>query len=162
MSLMKSISAVLLTALLFACGSPDPKTLISDGHKALGAGDSKTAQAKFTEALKSLKPEDAQYIDAKLGLVEALIDSEPKKATDEFLSLAAAFPKAVTEKEFAFIGGQMVSKHKYLDAIDLVHAGIKRAGGESPGLMVQIERIKKEAASDKAVNDKLKGLGYTN
>jgi len=160
MSAMKPVLVVLLSAVLFACGSSDPKTLISEGHAAQGKGDSKTAQARFTEALKGLKPGDAAYIDAKLGLVEALISNEPKKATAEFLALATEFPKQVGEKEFAFVGGQMVSAKKYMDAIDLVDAGIKRAGGNAPTLKAQMERIQKENVNDAAVNDKLKGLGY--
>ena len=162
MSPTKSIAPLLLSGLLLACGSSDPKTLIGEGNKALGSSDFKTAQSKFTEALKELKPGDAAYIEAKLGLVQALIQAEPKKATAEFLALATQCPGQVGEKDFDFIGGQMVSAHKYLDAIDLVDAGIKRAGGESPKLKLQMSRIKKEAASDKAVSDKLAGLGYTN
>ena len=60
MSSMKSISAVVLTvllaALLFACSSSDPKSLIKEGHDALGSNDSTKAQSKFSEALKGLKP----------------------------------------------------------------------------------------------------------
>ncbi len=160
MSPMKSIAAVLLLALLFACGSSDPKSLISEGNAALGSSDFKTAQSKFTEALKTLKPGDAQYIDAKLGLVEALIPDAPNKSNEEFLALSAAFPAKVGEKEFVHVSGLMVSARKYIEAIALITAGIKRAGGESPQLMLQIERIKKEAINDKAVNDALKGLGY--
>ena len=160
MSPMKSICAILLTSLLFACSSSDPKTLIKEAHTAQGSGDSATAQKKYNEALKELKPGDELFIEAKIGLVEAQIRADAKKATADFLELAKAYPAKVNEKEFVFIGGQMVSAKQYLDAIDLLHEGIKKAGGESPNLMVQINRIKKEAASDKAVNDKLAGLGY--
>ncbi|HTF87747.1 MAG TPA: hypothetical protein VK843_05015 [Planctomycetota bacterium] len=156
---MKSISAFLMTVLLVACGSSDPKTLVSDGHKAQGSGDSKTAEAKFTEALEELKPGDALYIEAKLGRIEALIAKDAKLAKDEFLTLAAS-TDMVGEKDFTYIGGQLVSAHKYLEALDLVHKGIQRAGGESPALMVQIERIKKEAAADAAVGKELASLGY--
>ncbi len=70
------------------------------------------------------------------------------------------FPEKIGDKQFIYMSGKMVSARQYLDAIDLVHNGIQRAGGEAPALMVFIERIKKEAANDKGVNDKLKSLGY--
>ncbi len=162
MNLTKYLLAALLALALAACGSSDPKDLIKEGNTALGSNDSATALAKFDEALKSLKEGDALYLDARLGKIEALIAGEPKKAAAEFLELSAKFPDKVGNKEFIYMGGKMVSAHQYLDAIDLVHNGIKRAGGEAPALMVMIDRIKKEAASDKAVSDKLKGLGYTN
>ncbi|MEO6710859.1 MAG: hypothetical protein ABIP42_14865 [Planctomycetota bacterium] len=148
-----------MTVLLVACGSSDSKTLIIDGHKAQGSGDSKTAEAKFDEALKGLKPGDPLYIEARLGRIEALIAKDAKLAKDEFLALAAS-TDLVVERDFTFIGGQMVSAHKYLEALDLVHTGIQRAGGESPQLMVQIDRIKKEAAADSAVRNALASLGY--
>jgi hypothetical protein len=162
MSPMKAIAAALLSTLLFACGSSDPESLIKAGHEAQGKAQSKEALAKFEEALKTLKPGDALYVEAKLGAIEACIADDPKKATDEFLALAAALPDQIDEKKFVYIGGQMVSAQKYSEALDLVHAGIKRSGGESPALMLQIDRIRKESVNDKAVSDKLKGLGYTN
>jgi len=165
MSRMKSIAAALLIAALAAgallsCGSSDPKTLVTEGHTAQGKGDSKAAEAKFQEALKSLKPDEPLYVEARLGIVEAMIATDAKKAADEFFALEKTCPGKIGEKEFLFIGSQMVSAKKYLEAVDLLHQGIQRAGGKSPTLLVQIDRIKKEAASDKAVNDKLHSLGY--
>jgi len=162
---MKSIAAVLLIAALavsalLSCGSSDPKSLVSAGHTAQGNGNSKEAEAKFKEALKSLKPEDPLYFEARLGVVEALIATDAKGAAAEFFELDKACPGKIGEKQFEFIGGQMVSAKKYADAVEFVHQGIVRAGGESPGLMAQIERIKKEGRNDKAANDALHSLGY--
>ncbi len=162
MYLTKYLLAALFAFALAACGSTDPKDLIKEGNSALGSNDSATALAKFGEALKTLKEGDLLYIDARLGKVEALIAGQPKLAAEEFLELSKKFPAKIGDKEFIYMGGKMVSAHQYLDAIDLVHNGIQRAGGEKPKLMAMIDRIKKEAASDNAVSDKLKGLGYTN
>jgi hypothetical protein len=159
MNLAKTLTTVLFALALAACSS-DPKELVDAGYEALNSGRSADALAKFDEALGSLKPEDALYVDAKLGVVESLISGEPKKAADEFLALSKEQPERVGEKQFVYISGKMVSARKYMEAIDLVHDGIKRAGGESPELMAQIELIKKNAANDKGVNDKLRSLGY--
>jgi hypothetical protein len=160
MNLTKYFLAVLALFALVACGSSDPKTLVKEGQTALGSGDSGKALGKFDEALKQLKPADQLYKDAKLGRAEALIPSDPKKTVDEFMKLVNEMPEKIGPKDFLWMSGQMISAHKYLEAIDLVENGRKREGGKSPELMARIERIKKEAANDKAVSDKLRGLGY--
>ncbi len=152
--------AGLLAFTLFACGSPEPKALVKDGYAALGAGDSVKALANFNAALADLKPENGLYLDAKMGVVEALMPNSPKEAVAEFLVLAKAFPAKIGEKQFINTSGKMVSAGQFSDAVDLVHQGIQMAGGESPTLMAMIERIKKEGASDKGAIDKLQGLGY--
>ncbi len=162
MNLTKYVLAALFAFALAACGSTDPKELVKEGNTALGSNDSGLALAKFDEALKALKEGDTLYLDARIGRVEALIAGQPKLAAEEFLELSKKFPAKIGDKEFIYMGGKMVSAHQYLDAVDLVHSGILRAGGEKPKLMAMIDRIKKEAASDKAVSDKLAGLGYTN
>lgn len=157
---IRLLAAAVLATVLVACGSSDPKTLIAEGQKALGSGDSTTALAKFTEASAALKPGDAQFLDAKMGMIEALVPTATKQATDEFLALAKSFPDQIGEKQFIYIGGQMISSRKYLEAIALIDAGIKRFGPEATDLRSMIERIKQEAANDKGVIDALAGLGY--
>ena len=159
---MKFIAAILLLPMLIACGPADPTALISEGHRALSSSDSATAQAKFTEALTVLHSGDAQFVEAKLGLVEARIRGEPKQAGLDFLALVDTSPSQMGEKEFVYIAGQMVSAHKHSEAIDLITAGIKRSGPKSPKLMLLIERIKKEAVVDNDTEaiKKLKTVGY--
>lgn len=160
MNLTKNLLAGLLALSLIACGSSDPKALVKEGYAALNSNQSDVALGKFDEALKELKKEDPDYLEARMGVVEAHIAGQPKQATEQFLALSKEMPDKVGDKQFIYIGGKMVSARQYLDAIDLVHSGLERAGGESPALMAMIDRIKKEAANDKAVSDKLKGLGY--
>lgn len=160
MTKLHIVAAAVLSLVLLACGSSDPNDLIAAGHKSLSSGNSKDALDKFTKAAEGLEPSDPQFIEAKLGMVEALIPEHPAKATEEFLSLGKVFPEQVGEKEFIFMGGQMVNSKKYLEALDLVDSGIKRFGAESTKLHAMIDRIKMEAASDSGVNDKLKSMGY--
>ncbi|MBK8177511.1 MAG: hypothetical protein IPK67_01105 [Planctomycetes bacterium] len=159
MNLKQSVSAVLIALALAACNS-DPQELINEGLAALNSGKSADALEKFDKALGQLKPEDALYVDAKLGLVESMIEGQPKQAADELLALAKSHPAQFGEKQIVYISGKMVSARKYVEAVDLVHESIQRAGGESPALMAQIELIKKNGANDKGANDKLKSLGY--
>lgn len=161
MARLTTLTVALLLSALCACSDADPKELIAQGQRALGANDPATALEKFTEAAGALKPEDPMFVEAQLGCVEAKLIQDPKGATAQFVDLATRHADRIDEKVYISIGGQMISARHYLDAIDLVDSGIKRFGkGESPALVVLIERIKKEAASDSAVSDKLKGLGY--
>jgi len=155
------LTSAALALALAACGDSDPQTLIADGNKALNTNDPNTALEKFSEAATALKPGDPQYLDAKLGVVEALVPTDAQKASDEFMALVTSFPDQVGEKQFIQVGGRMITERKYLEAIALIDKGIKRAGGESPKLHALMKRIEQEAANDKGVIDALKGLGYT-
>lgn len=151
--------AALIATTLVAC-SQEPAELVSEGQSALNSGKSADALGKFDEALKDLKAEDALWVDAKLGRIEALIDAQPAKAVEELLALAQEKPTQFGDKQIVYVSGKLVSARKYSEAIDLVHQSIQRAGGEAPALMAQIELIKKNAANDKGAIDKLAGLGY--
>lgn len=156
-----TVLAVLLLSALCACSGGDPKELIGEGQRALSVQDSDLALAKFSEAASALKPGDPLFAEAQLGCVEAKLIKDPKAATAQFLELASKHADVISEKTYISIGGQMIGARHYMDAITLVDSGIKRFGkGESPALMQLIDRIKKEAANDSAVNDALKGLGY--
>ncbi|HTF87748.1 MAG TPA: hypothetical protein VK843_05020 [Planctomycetota bacterium] len=159
---MKAIALLLVCTLLGACDSAEPSKLVSEGNRAIGSGDFEVARSKFSAALESLKAGDSEFLDASLGLVEALITTDPAMASQQFLALADACPNLVGEKQYNYIGGQMVSARKYLEAISLLEVGIVRSGGESPVLMMQVGRIQKEAAHIPAVRSKLEGLGYGN
>jgi len=157
---MKILPSILSALLFAACGSSDPKTLIREGQAAQGAGNSELAQAKFNAALKDLTPGEQVYIDAKMGLVVALIATQPKKAEADLLALADDYPRMVGEKELVYVVSQMVSAHKYQEALELVQTGTQRAGGESPKLQQQVERVRKAAATDSQAANALDSLGY--
>ncbi|MEO6710858.1 MAG: hypothetical protein ABI054_12745 [Planctomycetota bacterium] len=157
---MKVIALLLACALLGACESSDPSKLVSEGQRAIGSGNFEAARSKFSAALESLKAGDSQFFDASLGLVESLITSDPAQASQSFLALADACPELIGEEQYNYIGGQMVSARKYLEAISLLEAGIVRSGGDSPVLMLQVGRIRKEAGNIPEVGSALHGLGY--
>jgi hypothetical protein len=163
---MKTLLAACLAAALAlstaSCSDPDPKTLISDGRTALGKGDAKGALDDFQKALKVLKPGDPQFVEAKMGEVEALIAIDAKKSRDEFLALAKGFPDQVTQQQFSYVSGQLANGKRYDEAIDVAHAGKTRFGAEATKLTELIDKIKKEAqaSGDAALVAKLKSLGY--
>src|SRR5690242_19173921 len=103
MAAVSRASALLLAALLCACASKDPETLIREGRDAQGRGDAETAAAKFSAALEQLGAGDETFFDARLGLVEALITADPQRALPEFLALAAECPDKVGDNEFVAI-----------------------------------------------------------
>jgi len=154
------LAAAALAAVLSACGDSDPQSLIADGNKALNTNDPNTALEKFTEAATALKPGDPQYLDAKLGVVEALVPTDAQKASDEFMALVTSFPDQVGEKQFIQVGGRMITERKFDEAAKLIDKGIKRADGESPKLHALIERIKQAAANDSNARNALQQTGY--
>jgi hypothetical protein len=157
-----AICAVALALALAGCGSSSPQDLIREGNQALGSGDSKGALEKFRDALAGLKDGDADYVQAKLGEIEAMIEIDAVKAKDEFLAFAGSHPEAVGEDKYLYIGGQMRSKHKFDPAIDLLDAGIKKYGAEAVKLKAAMQQIARDAknAGDEGAQSKLKGLGY--
>ncbi|HTF87749.1 MAG TPA: hypothetical protein VK843_05025 [Planctomycetota bacterium] len=151
-------AATLAALLIVGCGLASPKDLISEGHRAIDSGNSTLAQSKFTEALKTLKPGDAQFIEARIGIAEAWIAADAKKAREEFLTLASQYPNQVEEKDFAFVGAQMLSAGKYSDAIGVLSASQARFGGASPELDALIERLKSEEVSTEQEHEPLTTL----
>lgn len=157
---IRLLAAAALAVVLVACGNSDPKTLIAEGNKALTSGDSAAALEKFNEAVTLLKPTDGQFLDAKMGVIEALIAKEPQRAADELKLLANAQPEKIGSKQFIYVGGQMVSARQYEPAVKLIHEGIQRYSADAPALKKVMERIKQEAANDKGANDLMRSLGY--
>jgi hypothetical protein len=137
--------ALALTLFAAGCGSSDAKSLISDGHASLGSGDANAALEHFQEALGRLGHDDADYVEAKLGEIEALIALDTTKAKDEFLVLANALPNQVGQAQYLRVGGQMANGKRFTEAVELTDAGIKRFGAEAPQLKDLMARIEKEA-----------------
>jgi hypothetical protein len=161
-SLANIILALALILFAAGCGDADPKSLISDGHASLGAGDANAALEHFQEALGKLGRNDADYLEAKLGEIEALIVLDAKQAKDEFLVLAKALPDQVGQAKYLDIGGKLANGKRFSEAIDLTHAGIERFGQDATKLRDRIDYIKKAsiAANDDDALKKLDGLGY--
>lgn len=154
------VLGVLVGLSLIGCDPSGPDQWIASGHSSLNSGDAQTALASFQEAAAALEPSDPRFLDAKLGVVEALIRAEPIRAREEFLALSTSFPEQVGQKQFEYMGGLMVSSKQYMEASKLVHNGIQRFGPEATKLRAMIDRIQQESVNDSAVQDALVGLGY--
>jgi len=156
----------LCLALLLAfssCGGSDPTELTDRGYAALRSGDYSAAAKLLDEALVALGTDPAQpsWMRAKMGAIEARTHTEPARAKDEFLQLAAANPSRVTDKDFSLIGGLLGESGKLDEAITVLTAGME-AHAESPslkGLMGKLGDMAKSSGSAGAL-DALKGLGY--
>lgn len=155
-----SIAALCLVAA--ACGgSADPAKLTDEGYAALGKSDFKGAKADFAAALEGLKSTDAGFLRAKLGWIEAAIYTDPVKAKDEFLALAAGMPSQVKSSDYIAVASKLTGERKFPEAIAVLEGGLK-AHAEDPTVRAVGEAIKREAekAGDNAALATLKGLGY--
>lgn len=154
--------ALALTLFAAGCGSSDAKSLISDGHASLGSGDANAALEHFQEALGQLGHDDADYVEAKLGEIEALIAVDATKSKDEFLALAKALPDRIDQAKYLDIGGKMANGRRFVEATAITHAGIERFGEDATKLKDRIAYISKaaQAAGDNDALRELRNLGY--
>lgn len=155
------LSAALLCLIAACGGSADPAKLTDEGYAALGKSDWKGAQADFNSALETLKPSDPGYLRAKMGWIEAAIYTEPGKAKDEFLALAAGMSQQVKSSDYISVASKLTGERKFSEAIAVLESGLK-AHSEDPKVRAVGEAIKKaaEKAGDNASLEALKSLGY--
>jgi len=152
----------LALCLVTACGGgSDPKALTGEGSAALNAGKYPEAVGHFEEALAAMGTDTANpdWMRAKMGLVQALVNTDAPRAKTEFLALAAA--GKASDRDFSTIGTLLAEKGKLAEATEVLEAGMK-AHAESPQLLELRDRlgdIAKESGSS-ADLDALKGLGY--
>ena len=148
---------------LSACSgvASDPAKTTDAGYQALGKSDWKTAQAEFDTALAALATTDAGFKRAKMGQIEALIHTDPARAKDEFLGMAAGMSSQVSEKDYIAVASKLTSESKFMEAIAILEAGLK-AQPESPKIKQVGDAIKAaaEKAGDADALGALKGLGY--
>lgn len=146
-------TALALVTTLFAagCGSSDSRSLISNGRSSLGSGDARAALALFEEALSVLGEDEAAFVVAKLGEIEALIALDALRADAEFLALANARSDRIGEGEYIDIAGKLANGGRYEEALEITHAGIERFGAEATRLKDLNARIERaaDAATDK-------------
>jgi len=159
-------AALLLGFFAASCGgSATPAEHTDAGYSALNKGDAKGAQAEFDQALAALKSTDAGYLRAKMGSIEALIETNTEastaKAKDEFIALAAGMSSQVKSSDYINVSSKLANKQRFGDAIKVLEAGLK-AHAEDPKVKAVGEKIK-ELASKAGDNEALKalsGLGY--
>ena len=149
--LIASLSSVTLLA---SCsgGSGSPQ---EDGYAALQAGDYTAAVTHLDEALTTSKSGSTDYVEMAVARCQALAHVDAARCTADFLAIGSA----VQAKDFSLVVAELVADEKFLEAIDLLEAGVNRFA-ENP----KMEQLKKlvimASLEDPAANAKLKGLGY--
>jgi predicted Zn-dependent protease len=161
---MTRLLALSLLLLLPACGGArNPAELTDQGYQSLRSGDHQAALASFEEAIAAYGHDTVHsgWLRAKLGAIEALTHTDPARAKEEFLKLAAANPGRLTDKEFSLIGGLLGDQGKLGEATDVLKAGIA-AHPESPQLQALLAKLGKMAEASGSADqlDALRGLGY--
>lgn len=152
---------VALSLSLAACGGSDPAQLTQDAYADLGRSDYSGALAKFQSALKELQPADPEYVEAKLGEIEAWCYVDGPKAKDEFLTYAKAAPDNVTPRDFKKVASNLTSAHKFEPAIAVLAAGLERyPKDESVRKLGETIKVEATKVGDEAALGALKGLGY--
>jgi hypothetical protein len=142
-------------------GGSDPKTLTNDGSAALGAGKYAQAAESFEGALAGMDAANPDWMRAKMGLVEALVHTDPARAKTEFLALARAGTSKVTDRDFALIGQKFGQAGKLTEAAEILNAGMEMHA-ESPQLLALRDSLgdMAKASGDADSLESLKGLGY--
>lgn len=158
------ISRILPLLLLLApsCGgASDPKALTNEGSAALGAGKYPEAVKDFEAALAAMDSADPDWMHAKVGLVEALVHTDPVRAKSEFLALAGGASSKLTDRQFSEIGTAFAQAGKINDASEILTAGMQMHP-ESPQLKKLLESLgdMAKASGDAQTLESLKGLGY--
>ena len=162
---MRTASLLLSLAVTFtSCGgSADPAALTDSGAQSLGSGKYAEAAAQFDEALKGMAGDtnNDQYLRAKWGIIEAGAHVSPDRAVTEFLTLVKANSATMSAKDYAKVGSWLTDAKNYVQAINVIDAGVK-AYPETPSLIAQLKDIQKkvEASGDEDAANALGGLGY--
>ena len=138
-------------------GGGSPAELTNRGYQTLNGGDPGGALTTFREALAGLEPSNPDYLRAKMGEVEALIQVNPEEARDVFLRLGSQ----VDDGHYTTVASKMTSAKAYEPAITVLDVGVKRFG-ESPKLLEMLKRVREEAekSGDEGALKALEGLGY--
>jgi hypothetical protein len=154
------IALLLLLGGSLGCSGGDPSATTDEAYAALNSGDAAGAAKKFETALAELKPGAEGYLRAKLGHVEALIETDPDRAQQEFLDLVGS-GAAIGAEHFRTIGAKMTKQKKYSQAVAVLDVGHKKFPDDKK-IREQIDVVKAEAekAGDPEAVEKLKSLGY--
>ncbi len=146
---------------LAACGGKSTKELSDDAFAAYGRSDYPTAQSLFQEALKSTDPSSADYLNLKLGEIQATAFIDGAKAQKDFLELAAAQKGKVGVQEYRTVATKLTSAHKIPEAIAVLEDGLKTfPKDDSIKKLGDAIKLEAQRLGDKASLGKLAGLGY--
>ena len=157
-----AIAFLTLVSFTSSCGGGgSPKEQVDAGYASLGSGKSKDALASFESALTKLTPADADYLRAKLGVVEALVRVDAERSKKELIDLAKAQPGKVTAKDYLRTASFMVNENRLAVAAETLEAGESLIKDDPKAIEVK-EMIKERAkkATDPGEIARLKSLGY--
>ena len=149
----------LLLPLFTSCGgSADAAELNQKGSTALNSGDAKGALKSFQAALENLEPGTPNYMKAKQGEIDALIQlGQAEQAKTAMLALE----NQVDENMYSRVASKLYAAKHNPEAIAVLDAGLKLYP-ESAQLKQLMEKVIAEAQKqgDAGTLDSLKGLGY--
>lgn len=151
--------ALLLPLVTVSCGgSADAAELNSKGSKALNSGDAKGALESFQAALEHLEPGTPDYMKAKSGEIDALIQlGQAEQAKGALFALGSQ----ADENMYSAVASKMYAAKHNAEAIAVLDAGLK-LHAESPQLKALMDKVIADAQKqgDTGTLDSLKGLGY--
>ena len=136
-------SLALLSCALASCEEPEPAELARRADEALRAGDYRGALRRYERAFARLDASAPEYLDARLGAIEAMIPIDAKRAKDEFLRLADEQPAAIEAKHYCNVGGRLADAGAWEPAIEVIDAGLKRFEMNEPKLEQLFRAFKK-------------------
>jgi thioredoxin-like negative regulator of GroEL len=151
--------ALLLPLLTISCGgSADAAELNEKGSKALNSGDAQGALKSFQAALEHLEPGTSDYMKAKTGEIDAMIQlGHAEHAKDALFALG---PQA-DENMYTDVASKLYAAKHNPEAIAVLDAGIKLYA-ESPQLKALMDKVIADAQKQGDANTlkDLEGLGY--
>jgi len=160
---MRTTSILLTLALalpLVACNGVEADPLQA-AEAALQDGDSAKAVALLQLHVAGLDRTSPESREATILLCSALAEKQPMESRDALLKLAEAQPEGVTSKDFKDVQSYLQTHGHFLEAIDVMDAGLKRWPGDATMSKVKDVLIAAvQSAGDEEATAKLKGLGY--
>jgi hypothetical protein len=147
--------SLLFVSLLAGCSSDGGASDPAAGYEALQAGEYTDAVAILERALENPAASAEDQLVMAVARCQALAHIDAEKCKTDFLAIGSS----VTAKDFSLVVADLVAEEKFLEAIDLLEAGVNRFA-ENP----KMEQLKKlvitASKEDPEANAKLKGLGY--
>lgn len=148
----------LLTLLVAACGSADPKDA---GLEALQRGQYTDAVYHLEVALEGAQPGTEEYVEIAVARCEALAHTDAAACKTEFMELVTSASDQISTQDFSMVVTRLMETQEYLAAIDILEAGVNKFP-DDPKMGKIKEKVVEESkkAADPAALEALKGLGY--
>ena len=147
--------SLLSISLLAGCSGGGGASDRDAGYKAYQDGEYSSAVAHLDKALADPKASAADQLEMAVARCQALAHIDAVKCTTDFLAIGSA----VQAKDFSLVVADLVNEEKFLEAIDLLEAGVNRFA-ENPKMEQLKTLVITASKEDPEANAKLKGLGY--